>query len=105
MSFRIRGAAAALFIAVLAVPLPALADEDGAELFRSTCADCHGAKGDQRALGQSRPIATLDAATITETLIARRAAPRTMQDRVKAALTDDEVKALADYVSSLGGGS
>jgi len=72
----------------------------GAGLYRNICADCHGRRGELQALGQSRPLRTLDGETVRETLLARRADPHTMQDRIKAGLTDDEVDALAAYVDA-----
>jgi len=99
-----RIAAAGLFLSLGLGVVPALAALDGmteaARLYRDTCADCHGRQGELSALGQSRPLRTLDAETVRETLLARRAEPHTMQDRIKAGLTDDEVAALAAYVDA-----
>ncbi|KAA5606028.1 c-type cytochrome [Roseospira marina] len=92
--------AAAIVVLALTAPAQAQDATEGARLYRDTCADCHGRQGEDKALGQSRPLRTLDAETVRETLIARRADPRSMQDRIKAGLTDREVEALAAYVAA-----
>ncbi|MEF2070818.1 c-type cytochrome [Consotaella aegiceratis] len=101
-----RAARAALIAVVVAAPIAPAAAQDisaGEQLYRSNCADCHGRSGEQRSLGKSRPIRELDAEEIRKALIERRSlqGQLSMQDRVKAALTNPEVDALADYVSSL----
>ena len=80
---------------------------DGAALY-AKCAGCHGADGKTKALGKSAPIAGVDAATIVEDLKGYKAGTLNkhgMGGVLKgqaAALSDDDMKALADHISKLG---
>lgn len=78
--------------------------DEGARLFRDVCANCHGRGGTRRALGKSQPLVTLKAGEVRQTLLDRRADPnpRTMQDRLKGALTPEEIDAVAAYAATLG---
>ncbi|AEO49337.1 c-type cytochrome [Rhodospirillum rubrum] len=99
--------ATAAFATLIASAAPALAGDDaliseGAALFSLSCRDCHGRAGEKAALGLSRPVAALSAAEITAALDERRRRPpRSMQDRIKSGLTDDDVEALAAYIASI----
>ena len=80
---------------------------DGKALF-AKCVGCHGADGKTPALGKSAPIAGLDAKTIEEDLKGYKAGTLNkhgmggvMKGQV-AAFKDEEIKALADYISKLG---
>jgi len=80
---------------------------DGAALY-AKCAGCHGADGKTKALGKSAPIAGVDAATIVEDLKGYKAGTLNkhgmggVMKGQAAALSDDDMKALADHISKLG---
>jgi cytochrome c553 len=80
---------------------------DGAALY-AKCAGCHGKDGKTPALGKSAPIDTLDAATIVKDLEGYKAGTLNkhgmggVMKGQAAALSEDDMKALADYISKLG---
>lgn len=103
-----RGVLAAVFLGLCPAALAADGEGGGAveigrRLFQDTCAACHGRAADRRALGKSRPLAGLDAAAIRAALEERRALsrPKTMQDRIKAALGAEDADAVAAYLATL----
>ncbi len=80
---------------------------DAKALF-AKCAGCHGADGKTKALGKSNVIAGLDAKTIEEDLKGYKAGTLNkhgmggvMKGQV-ASFNDDQIKALAEYISKLG---
>lgn len=85
--------------------VPAKAQEAAGERqYRNACADCHGPKGEKKAFGRSRPIAGMSEEEVQEALRTRRAIqkPKTMNERVKAALSDEEIDTLSSYVATFG---
>ena len=79
---------------------------DGAALF-AKCAGCHGQNGEKPALGKSAVIKGQDAAKTIEQLNGYKAGTLNqhgmgalMKGQV-AALSDEDIKALAEYISSL----
>ncbi|WP_457608613.1 c-type cytochrome [Nitratifractor sp.] len=80
---------------------------DGAALF-AKCQGCHGADGKTKALGKSAPIAGLPADTIIKDLEGYKAGTLNkhgmggVMKGQAAALSEDDMKALADYISKLG---
>jgi len=79
---------------------------DGAALYKK-CAGCHGAKGEKKALGKSAPIAGWDKEKLVEALKGYKAGTRNvygmgalMKGQV-ANLSDEEIEALAEYISKL----
>ncbi|MCB9959733.1 MAG: c-type cytochrome [Rhodospirillaceae bacterium] len=77
--------------------------EQGRDLFRGSCRDCHGSRADQSALGQSRIVAELEAEEIVAALAEIRdyGDLSSMQNRIKSALSDDDIRALAAYIATL----
>jgi cytochrome c553 len=79
---------------------------DGASIFEK-CATCHGKDGKKKALGASAVIAGQDAAKIVEKLKGYKAGTlnkNNMGGVMKgqaAALSEDDMKAVADYISKL----
>ncbi len=80
---------------------------DGAALY-AKCAGCHGADGKTKALGKSAPIAGLDVATLEKDMQGYKAGTLNkhgmggvMKGQV-AALSDEDIKALAEHISKLG---
>jgi cytochrome c len=74
----------------------AFAAEDGAAIYKAKCAMCHGPDG----AGKSGPaLKGQSAAAVTGVLTSGgKKAPHT---KAMAALTPDQVKAVADYVAAL----
>ena len=79
---------------------------DAAALFKS-CAGCHGAKGEKKALGKSDIIAGWSSLKVQEALKGYRSKKRNihgmgavMQGQA-AKLSDDEIKALGAYIEKL----
>jgi len=79
---------------------------DGAALY-AKCAGCHGKDGKTPALGKSAPIAGMTADQVTKDIAGYKAGTLNkkgmggvMKSQV-AGLSDDDVKALADYISKL----
>ena len=79
---------------------------DGAALF-AKCAGCHGQNGEKPALGKSAVIKGLPADVIEKDLKGYKAGTldkhgmgALMKGQV-AALSDEDIKALAEYISSL----
>ncbi len=79
---------------------------DGAKLFATKCAVCHGQKAEKHALGQSKVIAGWDVAKIENALKGYKAGTYggamkgTMQGQASQ-LDDAKIKALAEYISTL----
>ena len=84
----------------------AASDAATATLYKA-CAGCHGTKGEKKALGKSDVIGGWDAAKVQEALAGYKAKTRNvhgmgavMQGQA-AKLSDDEIKALGEYISKL----
>ncbi len=80
---------------------------DGAAVY-AKCVGCHGANAEKQALGKSAVIAGQDAAATIESLNGYKAGTLDkygmgglMKGQV-AALSDDDIKAVAEYVATLG---
>jgi len=82
----------------------AFAAANGAALYEK-CKGCHGADGSKPALGVSKPIKGLPAATIEADLKGyqegKGGAKKAIMLGQVAKLTPEEIKALADYISKL----
>ncbi len=84
----------------------AVSNEEGKRLF-AKCAGCHGKDGKTKALGKSAPIAGLPADQIVKDLEGYKAGTLnkhgmgTLMKGQVANLTDDQIKALAEFISSL----
>jgi cytochrome c553 len=79
---------------------------DGKALF-AKCAGCHGQNGEKAALGKSAVIKGTDAAAIEKDLKGYKAGTLNkhgmgalMKGQV-ASLSDEDIKAIAEYISSL----
>lgn len=75
---------------------------DGKRLYERTCATCHGRDGRQAYPGRMRALDSVSEAEFRDFLLSKRSQerPTRAQDRIKAALTDAEIDALAGYVGS-----
>jgi len=79
-----------------------LAAEDGAALYKSKCAGCHGANGEGKPAMKAPALkgTTLDAAKIVEHI--RKGEPESKPPHNKGmSVTEDQAKAIADYIKTL----
>ena len=81
-------------------------DDKGAALF-AKCKSCHGADGKTKALGKSEVIAGQSADDLTKKLTEYKAGTRnvagmgTLMKGQVASMSDEDIKALATYISKL----
>ncbi len=82
------------------------ANDKGAQLFNK-CKSCHGADGKTHALGKSEIIAGQNADDLVKKLTAYKAGTRnvagmgTLMKGQVGSMSDDDIKALANYISNL----
>jgi cytochrome c len=80
---------------------------DGATTFATKCASCHGADGKMAALGKSKPIAGMDAATVEKSIHGYKDGSLnqyglgTSMQGIVATLDDATITEVATYVSTL----
>lgn len=74
--------------------------EDGAALYKSKCAMCHGAAGEGK-VGPSLQKSTLSAAQIDDLLTNGAAGKKAPHAKAVAGVSADQAKAIASYVASL----
>jgi mono/diheme cytochrome c family protein len=74
--------------------------EDGAALYKSKCAMCHGAAGEGK-VGPSLQKSTLSAAQIDELLTNGAAGKKAPHAKAVAGVSADQAKSIASYVASL----
>jgi len=91
-----------IFIAILTGASMLMAD--GASIYASKCASCHGAHGEKSALGKSRVIAGQDAATSIKQIQGYKAGSLNqygmggaMKNMVKG-LDDASIKEVANHI-------
>jgi len=77
---------------------------EGNQLFLLNCAQCHDASGAGGMLSHGYVVPSLRQATVTEIADAIRVGPRPMPGFGPGQLTDQQVSAIADYVSYISSG-
>jgi len=87
-------------------PAASAANDKGAELYKK-CVSCHGAKAEKKGLGKSEVIAGWDVAKLEEALKGYKAGTRNvhgmgglMKGQV-ASYSDEDIKAVSEYISKL----
>jgi len=90
-------------ILVVTVPLSIMAAEDGAALFKTKCANCHGAGGEGKTATKMPAVkgTALTADQIVELLTKGTAERRVPHKKPTSGFTADQAKAVADYVKTL----
>lgn len=78
----------------------AWAAEDGAAVYKTKCAACHGASGEGK-MGPALKGTSLSDAQIDEVLTKGAAGKKAPHSKAISGLTDDQAKAVATYVKSL----
>jgi mono/diheme cytochrome c family protein len=81
----------------------ALAADDGAALFKSRCAGCHGAQGEGKPAMNAPSLKTtkMDATQITEHLTKGESGSKPPHNKGISGLKPDQAKAIAEYVKTL----
>ena len=79
---------------------------DGASIFAKNCASCHGVKAEKKALTKSQVIQGWQASKVEAALQGYKAKTyggtmKTIMENKAKTLSDDEIKALAAYISKL----
>lgn len=104
---RIVGRASLLAAAIIMLggiaPARAQDGQAGKSLFDNTCATCHGRNGQETARGQARRLDALSEDEARAYLRSKQGAehPQKVYERIKAALSDAEIDALATHIASL----
>ena len=78
---------------------------DGAQLY-AKCAGCHGPDGTKVAMGMTKPMKGMAAADVSKALAGYKAKTyggekKVMMEGVAKNLSDEDVAALADFISKL----
>jgi mono/diheme cytochrome c family protein len=88
---------------LLVVPSISLAADDGAALYKSKCAGCHGASGEGKPAvkGPSLKATTLDADKIVQHITKGDPNSKPPHKKGIAGLTEAQAKAIAEFVKTL----
>jgi mono/diheme cytochrome c family protein len=87
-------------IALLSMSCVAFGAEDGAAIYKSKCAACHGADGAGK-VGPAVKGTSMSEAQIDELLTKGTAGKKAPHGKGVAGLTEDQAKAVATYVKGL----
>ncbi len=87
-------------IALLSMSCVAWAAEDGAAIYKSKCAACHGPDGAGK-IGPAVKGTALTAPQITDLLTKGAAGKKAPHGKAVSGLTEDQATAVAGYVKSL----
>lgn len=79
------------------------AADEGAALFKSKCSGCHGASGEGKAAIKAPALkgTSLDASQIVAHITKGEPTSKPPHNKGISGLTDDQAKAIADYVKTL----
>ncbi len=98
-----------LVVSFAAATFPANAAEDpafeaGRPLYAERCESCHGTRGQERAMGRSKPIARLTSEEISAKLRKHQnaAVGSAMKDKMKSGLSSNNIRVLSDYIATFG---
>jgi len=88
---------------LLTATLSSFAVDEGAALYKKKCAGCHGASGEGKS-GMKAPAlkgSALDAGQITDHITKGEPSGKAPHNKGISGLTDEEAKAIAEYVKTL----
>lgn len=88
---------------LLTATLTSFAANDGAPLYKKKCAGCHGASGEGKS-GMKAPAlkgSALDATQIAGRITKGEPTSKAPHNKGIVGLTDEQAKAIADYIKSL----
>ena len=93
---------ASLAAAFLILSSASWADE-GAALYKSKCAACHGANGEGKAAIKAPALkgTSLDASQITEHITRGESTSKPPHNKGISGVSDEQAKSIADYIKSL----
>jgi cytochrome c len=76
---------------------------DGASLYKSKCAGCHGADGEGKSSIKAPAVkgTSLEADQIAQHLTKGEASSKAPHNKGMSGMTEEQAKAIADYVKSL----
>jgi mono/diheme cytochrome c family protein len=79
------------------------AADEGAALYKTKCAGCHGASGEGKAAMKAPALkgTSLDASQIVEHLTKGESTSKPPHNKGISGLSEDQAKAIADYVKTL----
>ncbi len=79
------------------------AADEGAALYKTKCAGCHGASGEGKAAMKAPALkgTSLDASQIAEHLTKGESTSKPPHNKGISGLSEDQAKAIADYVKTL----
>jgi cytochrome c len=85
------------------MPNSALGADDGAALYKSKCAGCHGASGEGKPAMKAPALkgTSWDADKITQHITKGEPDSKAPHKKGIAGVSDEQAKAIADYVKSL----
>jgi|WetSurMetagenome_2_1015567.scaffolds.fasta_scaffold662949_1 mono/diheme cytochrome c family protein len=87
-------------IALLSMSCVAWAAEDGAAIYKSKCAACHGPDGAGK-IGPAVKGTAMTDAQITDLLVKGAAGKKAPHGKAVSGLTEDQAKAVSAYVKTL----
>src|SRR5215468_715230 len=85
---------------LLTTSLSSLAAADGAALYKSKCAGCHGANGEGKPTVKAPALkgTQMDAGQITQNITKGDAQKKAPHNKGMSGLTEEQASALAEYV-------
>lgn len=92
-----------LTLMLLLTSLLSMAAADGASLYKSKCAGCHGAGGEGKPAMKAPALkgTALEPDQIVQHLTKGEASSKAPHNKGMSGMTDEQAKAIADYVKSL----
>jgi cytochrome c len=92
-----------LAVVLIVVSTASLAAEDGAALYKSKCAACHGTNGNGKSAMKAPALkgTQLDVDQILQHITKGEAVSKAPHNKGIAGISDDQAKAIAEFVKSL----
>ena len=92
-----------LLAMLLVASLPSWAADDGAALYKTKCAGCHGASGEGKPAIKAPALkgTKLEVNQIAEHIAKGESGSKAPHNKGIAGLNDEQAKAIADYVKTL----
>jgi cytochrome c len=100
MNFRV---VANLVAILLIASLASWAADDGAALYKTKCAGCHGASGEGKSAMKAPALkgANLDVNQVVERVTKGQSGSKAPHGKGMAGLNDEQAKAIAEYIKTL----